>query len=116
MEIFRLVKNHLAILGLSPIQTVQPYPMINYKLFGASLVMSLNLILCCAYYFFIASSFDEYIDSFCTASASVAIVGVFSVFVWKSKILYELMAKLQEIVNTSKYYYDMARASREINY
>lgn len=102
MEIFRLVKTHLTNLGLGQIQLMQPYPFLNRKLLVTSLIMSLNMVLCCLHFLFVASSFEEYIDSFFTSSGSVGVFVIFSTYVWKIKILYQKVDQLQEIVNASE--------------
>lgn len=102
MEIFELVKNHLTILGFSPIQSIQSYPFLNSKLLGAFVAIITNMVLSCIYFFFVASSFEEYIDSFFTSSGSTGIFVIFSIYVWKMKELFQYINILHETVNASK--------------
>lgn len=105
MEIFQLVKSHLVILGYSQIQSMQSHPFLNKKLLVGSLAASLNTILCCLYCFLVASGFDEYIDSFFSASGSVGIFVIFSVYVWKIEKLYQLIDQIQKTVNPSECFF-----------
>lgn len=102
MEIFELVKAHLAILGLNKLQAMQPYPFLSVKLLGAFVAVVTNMIPSCIYFFFVASSFEEYIDSFFTSSGSTGIFVIFSIYVWKMKELFQYINVLHGTVNASK--------------
>lgn len=104
MEVLQFVKTHLEIVGLSTSQSMQPCPWLNGNLFCAIFALSMNMILCCAYFFCVASSFEEYIDSFFTTSASTGILVIFSIFVWKMNKLFRYIDILQETVNSSKFW------------
>lgn len=101
MDIFHLVKNHLAILGLTQIQSILSY----VTLVGASVIITLDMILCCVYFLFVASSYEQYIDSFFNTSGSVVIFVIFFIYIWQKKQLFQYINLLQKIVNASKWCY-----------
>lgn len=104
MEIFELLRKHLAILGFTQKHSMQPYPFLNSKLLGASVAVILNMVLCCIYFLFVASSFEEYVDSFFTSSGTTGIFVIFFVYVWKMKQLFEYINIVHGMVKASKYY------------
>lgn len=103
MEVFKLLKIHLAQLGFSQKQSMRTYPILNGKLLGASVAVIVNMVLCCVYFFFVASSFEEYIDSFFTSSGTTGIFVIFFVYVWKMKQLFQFIDLVYATVNASKY-------------
>lgn len=103
MEVFKLLKIHLAQLGFSQKQSMRPYPILNGKLLGASVAVIVNMVLCCVYFFFVASSFEEYIDSCFTSSGTTGIFVIFFVYVWKMKQLFQFIDLVYATVNASKY-------------
>lgn len=102
MEIFELLKSYLATLGYSQFQSTLSHSFFNGKLLVATLAASLNMILCCLYFFIVADSFEEHIDSFFFASGSVGILGIFSIFVWKIEKIYRSIGQIRKTVNASK--------------
>lgn len=102
MDIFHLAKNHLAILGLTQIQSILSYA----RLVGASVIITLDMILCCVYFLFVASSYEQYIDSFFNTSGSVVIFVIFFIYIWQKKRLFHYTNLLQKIVNASKWCYE----------
>lgn len=101
MEIFQQLKNHLAMLGFSQTQPMNLYQFL--KLFGTCAAVIVNMLLCNIYFFFVASTFNEYVDSFFTSSGTTGIFVIFFVYIWKMKELFQYFDMVENTVNASKY-------------
>lgn len=105
--------SHLSLLGYSQFKPMQTNLLHNRKLLIGCLAASLNTILCCLYVLLVANTFNEYIDSVFSASGSVGIFIIFSIYIWKIEELFQLIGQIQKTVDASKSDYFNATQSTE---
>ena len=97
-------QHDFAALGLSPHQSSTQNSLFNSKNVFGLFTLILAFILSSAYIFYEANTFLEYtVSSYVSSSYLLAIV-IFTIFIWKSRMLFKFMHDVEKIVNKSKYY------------
>lgn len=101
MEVFLLIENHFASVGITASQSVQTNRF-NVKIVTVLLIFVLNIILCVTYIFHGAHGFNEYIDTmfgcFTLIDAAIAFVD----FIWQMPKLFRFIVEMKDTINQRK--------------
>lgn len=94
MAIFQPIRNRLATIGII---VYQKYPL-SFKNLLTFFMLSLGVILNCAFLLYEAKTFKEFADSVCSSTAMISATIVFGIFIWKTFPLYDSFDKMEKSV------------------
>lgn len=101
METFNTFKNGFASLGFdSPQSTHEDLLKINNIL--SVLLFAISLLSTCAYVYYEASSFEEYIDSVFMLSGLTIVLFMFANFFWQMPNFYRFFVHLENTIEKSE--------------
>lgn len=101
IKLFRTIQTNFALLGISSHQSVQQCPfnvrnlLTIFSIGFSAISTTINLL-------YIASSFKEYADSVYVTSSAVLTFVIYLLFVWKMRLIFELVDDLEKTCNESE--------------
>lgn len=102
MKIFSLIISHFKLMGIDPSKTRWGYPL-NWRTL-AVLIFHIHFLLSTTAFFWLeAKTIAEYADSFYAAISAVGNINVFIVNVLKMKEVFQLIACLEDTVESRKW-------------
>lgn len=97
MVAFQLVKANFAILGITAHQSIQPNRFNDLKILMAFFMFGLAIILHFVYIFYVANTFDEYVECITLTSGKFVIFLFLFTVVYKMTTLFQLFDVIEEI-------------------
>lgn len=101
MELFKSIREHFAIVGISSFHAHQKH-LLNAKNVTVTIILGLTFIVKSMYLVHLAETFFEFTAGFYVVSAIVAVTLGFEVFIWKMPSVFQLIDKFEEAINGSK--------------
>lgn len=97
MVAFQLVKANFAISGITAHQSIQPNRFNDLKILMAFFMFGLAIILHFVYIFYVANSFDDYVECITLTSGKFVIFLFLFTVVYKMTTLFQLFDVIEEI-------------------
>lgn len=104
MVAFQLVKANFALLGITAHQSIQPNRLNSLKILMAFFMFGIIIILHFMYIFYVANTFDEYVECITLTSGKFVIVLFLCTVVYRMATLFKYLDVIEEIKAMSEYY------------
>lgn len=102
MKIFQSAEKRLAVLGLTPNQSLKTHPF-NRKILVGSLVFAVSILTQFAFLFRFAHTFMEYTASAYLIANTVSTTVCFVAIIFNMRKLFDIIVGFEQIVNMSKW-------------
>lgn len=102
MKLFQSSQKHFALLGITPSQSHEKYPILNGKILTNYFWNWFTAILFSVNIFYEANNFQEYVELIYRMLMPVLIVICFTIIICKMDILFQFIDSCEKIVDKSK--------------
>ena len=102
MKIFQTIQRNYAILGISPEQLTHPKFLFNGKMLMCFLFSIFYMLSSFAYIFYVATTFEQYIECITTAFGGIIISICIGAVVFKMNKLFEIIKNVEDFTAMRK--------------
>lgn len=102
MKAFQMVQANYAILNITAYQSIQPQPYNSGKILLAFSMFGSLLILQLVYIFYVANTFDEYVECAITTSGKLVICVFLATVIFKMPTMFEFFDTVEEVKSMSE--------------
>lgn len=107
LKIFRVIQRHFTILGIHPTNQSNQKNPTNKRIVVGFLLFACFIPSQYVYFFYVASDFMEYMECFCSMSASMIIFINLLAIVFKKTLLFENIEKIEKLIETSELFHKL---------